>query len=44
MLLEGYLYSREVEGLRVDVAPLTFGRARILVSEAGDYFGSIDGW
>lgn len=30
--------------LRADIEPLTFGRARLVVSKADDFFSYLDGW
>jgi len=41
----GFLYDQKVVGdKRMDVYPLTFGRARVTISNKDDYAGLEDFW
>lgn len=44
--MRGFPYARRVldDGRVLDVAPLTFGRARVLISESLDAPEYLDGW
>lgn len=43
---EGFPLPRRLlgDGRVIDVAPLTFGRARVLISASRDDLGYYDGW
>lgn len=42
--MNGEIYARVVGAQRVALIPLTFGRLRLVVTQADDFFGYDDGW
>jgi hypothetical protein len=41
---EGYIYCRFSGEYRIEITPLTFGRARILLSNKDDYISILNSW